>query len=44
MVHAGFRLPKNQMAYDAMSPGWGSVVKRIGAVFDEASSGRSSGA
>jgi uncharacterized protein YndB with AHSA1/START domain len=29
MVHSGFRLPGNQIALDAMTPGWGQVTKRI---------------
>jgi len=29
MVHAGFRSPDNDMAYNAMSPGWGRVLGRI---------------
>jgi len=27
LVHAGFELPRNQSAYDAMSPGWGRIVR-----------------
>ena len=27
LVHAGFDLPENQSAYDAMSPGWGRIVR-----------------
>lgn len=27
LVHAGFDLPRNQSAYDAMSPGWGRIVR-----------------
>jgi uncharacterized protein YndB with AHSA1/START domain len=37
MVHAGFRLPANQAAFDAMSPGWGRVlqaVERVAAVLE----------
>ena len=30
MVHDGFVLPQNQSAYDAMSPGWGRALDRIG--------------
>jgi len=30
MVHDGFVLPGNQFAYDAMSPGWGRALERIG--------------
>lgn len=29
MMHAGFELPRNQGAYDAMSPGWGQVLQRL---------------
>jgi uncharacterized protein YndB with AHSA1/START domain len=29
MVHAGFRLPDNDFAYDAMSSGWGRIMGRI---------------
>ncbi|MGH6837224.1 MAG: SRPBCC family protein [Methylocella sp.] len=29
MVHAGFRLPANQAAFDAMSPGWGRVLQAV---------------
>jgi uncharacterized protein YndB with AHSA1/START domain len=29
MVHAGFRSPDNDFAYDAMSSGWGRIVGRI---------------
>lgn len=29
MVHAGFRLPANQAAFDAMAPGWGRVLQRM---------------
>src|SRR5690242_17870906 len=29
MVHAGFRSPGNDFAYDAMSSGWGRIVARI---------------
>jgi uncharacterized protein YndB with AHSA1/START domain len=37
MVHDGFVLPDNQMAYDAMSPGWGKVMKAIARVTQEQS-------
>ena len=30
MVHDGFVFPGNQFAFDAMSPGWGQVLDRIG--------------
>jgi uncharacterized protein YndB with AHSA1/START domain len=29
LVHAGFRSPQNDSAYDAMSPGWGRIMGRI---------------
>ncbi|MBX9842196.1 MAG: SRPBCC domain-containing protein [Xanthobacteraceae bacterium] len=29
MEHAGFRSPENDFAYDAMSPGWGSLVNKL---------------
>ena len=29
LVHAGFRSPGNDFAYDAMKPGWGRVMGRI---------------
>jgi uncharacterized protein YndB with AHSA1/START domain len=29
MVHAGFRLPDNQAAFDGMSPGWSRVLQRV---------------
>jgi uncharacterized protein YndB with AHSA1/START domain len=29
MVHAGFRSPDNDTAYNAMSPGWGRIMGRI---------------
>lgn len=32
MVHAGFRSPENDMGFAAMSQGWGTVIKRIGAL------------
>ena len=32
MVHAGFRLPANDFAYDAMTPGWQHIVKRLGEI------------
>ena len=37
MIHAGFRLPANQTAFDAMSPGWGRVlqaIERVAAVLE----------
>jgi uncharacterized protein YndB with AHSA1/START domain len=36
LVHAGFRSPDNDSAYDAMSPGWGRIMGRIGEVAAEA--------
>jgi uncharacterized protein YndB with AHSA1/START domain len=35
MVHAGFRLPANQGAFDAMSPGWGHVLHGIARVIGD---------
>jgi uncharacterized protein YndB with AHSA1/START domain len=32
MVHAGFRSPGNDFAFDAMSPGWGRVMLSIARV------------
>lgn len=29
MVHAGFKLPDNKSAHDAMTPGWRQVMQRI---------------
>jgi uncharacterized protein YndB with AHSA1/START domain len=29
MVHAGFRSPQNDFAYNAMSPGWARIIDRI---------------
>ena len=28
MLHSGFQLPENQVAYDAMRPGWGRAMRR----------------
>jgi uncharacterized protein YndB with AHSA1/START domain len=40
MVHAGFRLPRNAMAFEMMSPGWGRIMQAIGRVVaEEAQSG-----
>ena len=36
LVHAGFRSPENDFAFDAMSPGWGRVMQAIGRVAGEA--------
>jgi uncharacterized protein YndB with AHSA1/START domain len=30
MVHDGFEFPGNRFAFDAMSPGWGPALDRIG--------------
>ena len=35
MEHAGFRLPENQMAFDAMGPGWGRVLDSVDRVARE---------
>ena len=36
MVHSGFQLPKDEMAFDGMSPGWGKIVRTgIGRVIKE---------
>jgi uncharacterized protein YndB with AHSA1/START domain len=35
MVHAGFRSPGNDFAFDAMSPGWGRVIQSIDRVTAE---------
>lgn len=32
LVHAGFRSPDNDSAYDAMSSGWGHIMSRIGEI------------
>jgi hypothetical protein len=32
LVHAGFRSPGNDFAFEAMSGGWGRVMGRIGEV------------
>jgi uncharacterized protein YndB with AHSA1/START domain len=36
MVHDGFVLPDNAIAYEAMRPGWGRVLDRIGSIITEA--------
>lgn len=36
LVHAGFRSPGNDFAFDAMSPGWGRVLGGIARVIGEA--------
>jgi len=39
LVHAGFRLPLNQVAYDAMMPGWGQILReRLRSVLAQPSS------
>jgi uncharacterized protein YndB with AHSA1/START domain len=35
LVHAGFRSPQNDFAFDAMSPGWGRVLQGIARVTGE---------
>lgn len=35
MVHDGFVSPKNDMGYDMMSKGWGTVLQRISAVIEQ---------
>ena len=35
MVHAGFRVPENAVAWEAMSPGWGQVMRGIARVLAE---------
>jgi uncharacterized protein YndB with AHSA1/START domain len=36
MVHAGFRSPENDFAFDAMSPGWTGILRSIPRVIAEA--------
>ena len=36
MVHAGFRSPDNDVAFDAMSPGWGRILQSIPRAIAEA--------
>ena len=36
LVHAGFRSPGNDFAFDALSPGWGRVLAGIARVIGEA--------
>jgi uncharacterized protein YndB with AHSA1/START domain len=36
MVHAGFRSPDNDFAFNAMSPGWGRILQSIPRVIAEA--------
>jgi uncharacterized protein YndB with AHSA1/START domain len=35
VVHAGFVIPKNEVAYRGMGEGWGEVVRTIGKIADE---------
>jgi uncharacterized protein YndB with AHSA1/START domain len=35
MEHDGFMLPKDSFAFDAMRPGWGRVLERIGGLIAE---------
>ena len=35
MVHDGFVLPDDRIAYEAMSPGWSRIAERIGRVMAE---------
>jgi uncharacterized protein YndB with AHSA1/START domain len=39
MVHAGFRSPDNDFAFDAMSPGWGRILQSIPRAIAEAAQG-----
>ena len=43
MVHDGFVFPGNRFAYDAMSPGWGTIIDAIGRVTAEAAASVSNG-
>jgi len=36
MIHDGFVSPRNDIGYDQMSQGWGTVLQRISKVIDEA--------
>ena len=36
LTHDGFRSPRNDAGYEAMSGGWGGIVKRIEALLNEA--------
>jgi uncharacterized protein YndB with AHSA1/START domain len=36
MVHAGFRSPDNDVAFDAMNPGWSRILQSIPRVIAEA--------
>jgi uncharacterized protein YndB with AHSA1/START domain len=35
VVHAGFAIPRNEIAYRGMSKGWSQVVRTIGTIADE---------
>jgi uncharacterized protein YndB with AHSA1/START domain len=35
MLQSGFQLPENQVAYDAMNPGWGQVMRRLERVVEQ---------
>jgi uncharacterized protein YndB with AHSA1/START domain len=35
MLQSGFQMPDNQIAYDAMSPGWGQVMRRLERVVEQ---------
>src|SRR5580658_7054671 len=35
MLQSGFQLPENQIAYDAMNPGWGQVMRRLERVVEQ---------
>lgn len=35
LVHAGFRSPENDFAFNAMSPGWGRIMQAISRIADE---------
>jgi uncharacterized protein YndB with AHSA1/START domain len=43
LVHAGFRSPDNDFAFDAMSPGWNRVMQRIAAAAAEPMSSQAAG-
>jgi uncharacterized protein YndB with AHSA1/START domain len=36
MVHAGFRSPDHDFAFDAMTPGWGRILQSLPRVIAEA--------
>jgi uncharacterized protein YndB with AHSA1/START domain len=35
MVHSGFRLPRNEIAFAAMAPGWGRIKDRIAQILSD---------